>query len=144
MTLFFHYNANKFSLQNKKFAGNIVAEVGCAYNEINDTIYECVILDDVEQIFANTNVATILATLADHMYEWSDYKQVDSKNALMTLINKTLAYYGENIDSHFGKDDWDDYIVMLLEAEEVLGKTYISDDDLKHFSTSLWEDRELW
>ena len=91
MTLFFHYNANKFSLQNKKFAGICVAEIGCAYNEVNDTVYECAILDDVEQIFANTNVATILATLADHMYEWSDYKQVNSKTELMTLINKTLS-----------------------------------------------------
>ena len=143
MTLFFHYNANKFSLQNKKFAGNCITEVGCSYDEITDTVYECAILDDVEQIFANTNVATILATLADHMYEWSDYKQVDSKNALMTLINKTLAYYGENIDSHFDKDDWDDYIVMLLEAKEVLREIAISNDDLKDFSTSLWEDREL-
>ena len=143
MTLYFHYNANKFSLQNQKFADKYITEVGCAYNEINDTVYECAILDNVEQIFANANVATILATLADHMYEWSDYKQVNNKTELMTLINKTLAYYGENIDSHFGKDDWDDYIVMLLEAEEVLGKTYISEDDIRHFSTSLWEDREL-
>jgi hypothetical protein len=143
MTLLFHYNANKFSLQNKKFAGNYIAEVGCSYDEMTDTVYECVVLENVEQIFANTNVATILATLADQMYEWSDYVQVDSKNALQTLIDTKLAYYGENLASHFGKDDWDDYIVMLLEAEEVLGKTYISEDDLKHFSTSLWEDREL-
>lgn len=143
MTLFFHYNANKFSLQNKKFAGNCVAEVGCAYNEINDTVYECAVLEDIEQIFANMDVATILATLADQMYEWSDYMPVDSKNALMSDIDKILAYYGENIATYFDKDDWDDYILMLLEAKEVLGKTYISDDDLKHFSTSLWEDREL-
>ncbi len=143
MTLFFHYNANKFSLQDKNFAGNYIAEVGCAYNEINDTVYECAILDNVEQIFANANVATILATLADYMYEWSDYKQVSNKTELMTLINNTLAYYGENIDTHFGKDDWDDYIVMLLEAEAVLGKTYISDNDLKDFTPPLWEDREL-
>ena len=88
-------------------------------------------------------MATILATLADYMYEWSDYKQVTNKTELMTLINNTLAYYGENIDTHFGKDDWDDYIVMLLEAEAVLGKTYISDNDLKDFNPPLWEDREL-
>lgn len=143
MTLFFHYNANKFSLQNKKFADIYITEVGCAYDENTDTVYECAILEDVEQIFANTNVATILATLADQMYEWSDYEQVDSKNALMTLIDKKLAYYGENIATCFDKDDWDDYIVTLLEAKEVLGKAYISDDDLKHFSTSYWEDREL-
>lgn len=143
MTLFFHYNANKFSLENKKFADNYIAEVGCAYDEMTDTAYECAVLEDVRQIFANMDVATILATLADHMFEWSDYEQVDSKNALMSLIDKTLAYYGENIATCFDKDDWDDYIVMLLEAKEVLGKTYISDDDLKHFSTSYWEDREL-
>ena len=143
MTLLFHYNANKFSLQNKKFAGNYIAYVGCAYNEINDTVYECAVLENVEQIFANTNVASILATLADHMYEWSDYMQVDSKNELMSLIDKTLAYYGENVAIHFDKDDWDDYIVMLLEAKEVLRDIAISKDDLKHFSTSLWEDREL-
>ena len=143
MTLFFHYNANKFSLQNNKFAGNDIADIACGYDEITDTVYECAVLEDVEQIFANTSVATILATLADQMYEWSDYKQVDSKSELMSLIDKSLAYYGENIATCFGKDDWDDYIVMLLEAKEVLGNTYISDDDLKHFSTSLWEDREL-
>lgn len=143
MTLFFHYNANKFSLQDKKFAGNYIAEVGCAYNEINDTVYECAGLEDVEQIFANTSVPTILATLADYMGEWSDYKQVDSKNELISLIDKTLAYYGENIDTYFGKDDWDDYIVMLLEAKEVLREIAISKDDLKDFTPSLWEDREL-
>jgi hypothetical protein len=32
---------------------------------------------------------------------------------------------------------------MLLEAKAVLREIAISDDDLKHFSTSLWEDREL-
>lgn len=143
MTLFFHYNANKFSLQNQKFADKYITEVGCAYNEINDTVYECAILDNVEQIFANANVATILATLADYMGEWSDYKQVDSKNELMSLIDKTLAYYGENIDTYFGKDDWDDYIVMLLETKEVLREIAISKDDLKDFTPSLWEDREL-
>jgi hypothetical protein len=143
MTLFFHYNANKFSLQNKKFADIYIADVGCSYDEITDTVYECAILDNVEQIFANTNVATILSTLADHMYEWSDYVQVDSKNALQTLIDTKLAYYGENLATCFGKDDWDDYIVMLLEAKEVLRDIDISKDDLKHFSTSLWEDREL-
>ena len=130
-------------MQNQKFADKYITEVGCAYNEINDTVYECAILDNVKQIFANANVATILATLADYMYEWSDYKQVTNKTELMTLINNTLAYYGENIDTHFGKDDWDDYIVMLLEAEAVLGKTYISDNDLKDFNPPLWEDREL-
>lgn len=143
MTLFFHYNANKFSLQDKKFAGNYIAEVGCAYNEINDTVYECAVLEDVKQVFANSSVATILATLAEYMYEWSDYKQVDSKSELMSLIDKSLAYYGENIATYFDKDDWDDYIVTLLEAKEVLSKAYISNDDLNDFASSLWEDREL-
>jgi hypothetical protein len=143
MTLFFHYNANKFSLQNKKFAGNCVAEVGCAYNEINDTVYECAVLEDVEQVFANSSVATILATLAEYMYEWSDYKQVDSKNELMSLIDTKLAYYGENLATYFNKEDWDDYIVTLLEAKEVLRDIAISNDDLNNFVPGLWEDIEL-
>ena len=139
MTLFFHYNANKFSLQNKKFAGNYIAEVGCAYDETTNTVYECAILEDVEQTFANTSVATILATLANYMGEWSDYKQVANKNELISLINNTLSYYGENVETYFGKDDWDDYIVMLLEAEAVLGKTYVSNDDIiRDFAPSLW------
>jgi hypothetical protein len=89
------------------------------------------------------NVASILATLAEYMYEWSDYKQVDSKNELMSLIDKLLAHYGENVDTYFGKDDWDDYIVMLLEAKAVLREIAISNDDLKDFAHSLWEDIEL-
>lgn len=143
MTLFFYYNANKFSLQNKNFAGNYITEVDCYYNMIKDTFYECAVIEDVKQIFADTSVATILGTLADEMYVWSDYKQVDSKNELMSLIDKTLAYYGENIDTHFDDDDWDDYIVMLLEAKDVLREIDVSNNDLKHFSISLWEDREL-
>lgn len=143
MTLFFHYNANKFSLQDKNFAGNYIAEVGCSYDEMTDTVYECVVLEDVKPLFANTSVATILATLAGYMIEWSDYKRVDSKNELMSLIDKTLAYYGENIATYFDKDDWDDYIVTLLEAKEVLGKTNINNYDLNDFAASLWEDREL-
>ena len=143
MTLFFLYNANKFSLQDKNFAGNYITEVDCSYNMIKDTFYECAVLEDVKQVFANTSLPTILATLADHMYEWSDYKQVDSKNALISLIDKTLAYYGENVDTYFGKDDWDDYIVMLLEAKDVLREIDVSQDDLKDFVTSLWEYREL-
>ena len=139
MTLFFHYNANKFSLQDKNFAGNYIAEVGCAYDETTDTVYECAILEDVEQTFANTSVSTILATLVNYMGEWSDYKQVANKNELMSLIDKTLTYYGENIATYFGKDDWDDYIVMLLEAEAVLSNTNVSDDDIfRDFVPSLW------
>lgn len=143
MTLFFHYNANKFSLQNKKFADIYIAEVGCSYDEITDTVYECAVLEAVKPLFANTSVATILATLAGYMIEWSDYKLVDSKNELMSLIDETLAYYGESIATYFDKDDWDDYIVTLLEAKEVLGKTNISNYDLNDFAASLWEDREL-
>lgn len=143
MTLFFHYNANKFSLQDKKFAGNYIADIACGYDEITDTVYECAVIEDVKPLFANTSVATILATLAGYMIEWSDYKRVDSKNELMSLIDKTLAYYGENIATYFDKDDWDDYIVTLLEAKEVLGKTNINNYDLNDFAASLWEDREL-
>lgn len=139
MTLFFRYNANKFSLQHEKFAGNYVAEVGCSYDEITDTVYESVIIENVEPIFANMNVASILATLADQMYEWSDYEQVYCKFGLMSLIDKALTYYGENVITYFEKDDWDDYIVMLLEADAVLRDIDITQDDLKHFSPSLLE-----
>ena len=73
------------------------------------------------------------------MGEWSDYKQVANKNELISLINNTLSYYGENVETYFGKDDWDDYIVMLLEAEAVLDKTYVSDDDIiRDFAPALW------
>lgn len=137
MTLFFRYNANKFSLQHEKFAGNYVAEVGCSYDEITDTVYESVIIENAEPIFANMNVASILATLADQMYEWSDYEQVYGKFGLMSLIDKALTYYGENVITYFEKDDWDDYIVMLLEADAVLRDIDITQDDLKHFSPSL-------
>lgn len=140
---FFRYNANKFSLQHEKFAGNYVAEVGCSYDEITDTVYESVIIEDAEPIFANMNVASILATLADQMHEWSDYEQVYGKFGLMSLIDKVLTYYGENVITYFDKDDWDDYIVMLLEADAILRDIDITQDDLKHFSPSYWEDKEL-
>lgn len=128
MTLCFKYNANEMSLWHKRFAGSFISEVGCTYDDETNTTYEHAWFE-FNPIFEMYSTSTILATLSDLMIEWNDYQNVNSKKELMELIDVLLVEYGENIKSYFGKDDWDDYIAMLLECKDILSAREISDDE---------------
>jgi hypothetical protein len=71
------------------------------------------------------------------MIEWYDYQKVNSKKELIALIDVLLVEYGENIKTYFEKDDWDDYIAMLLECKEILSAREISDDEFTMWGYTL-------
>ena len=136
MTLCFKYNANELSLWHKKFAGSFISEVGCTYDDETNTTYEHAWFE-FNPIFERYSTSTILVTLSDLMIEWFDYQKVNSKKELMELIDALLVKYGEIVKKYFGKDDWDDYIAMLLECKEILSAREISDGELRMWGYTL-------
>jgi hypothetical protein len=136
MTLCFKYNANELSLWHKRFAGSFISEVGCTYDDETNTTYEHAWFE-FNPIFERYSTSTILATLSDLMIEWNDYQKVNSKKELIALIDVLLVEYGENIKTYFEKDDWDDYIAMLLECKEILSAREISDNEFTTWGYTL-------
>ena len=132
MTLFFIYNAENFSLDGKKFGGNFITDVACGVHPSSDVMYESAKLEIVP-LSDKGWISSLLGTLAYHMGEWHDYMPCDTQNVLVKHIDNILAYYGEHIDEYYGAEDWDDYIILLLEVQEVL-KQPLSDKYIKHFS----------
>lgn len=126
MTLCFKYNANEFSLWHKRFAGRFISEIGCSFDDETNTMYEHAWFE-FNPIFEGYSTPTIFATLSDLMFEWNDFQKVNSKKELIALIDVLLVEYGENIKTYFDKDDWDDYIAMLLECKEILSAREIDD-----------------
>ena len=124
------------SLWHKRFAGSFISEVGCTYDDETNTTYEHAWFE-FKPIFERYSTSTILATLSDLMIEWYDYQKVNSKKELMELIDALLVKYGESVKKYFGRDDWDDYIAMLLECKEILSAREIDDDEFRMWGYTL-------
>jgi hypothetical protein len=91
---------------------------------------------DYLPIHTNIGVKSFLATLANYMDYWRNFKSVSTHDELVMLINKTLFYYGENFSSFYEADDFDDYIILLLEAQELLESQRVSEKELSYFDVS--------
>jgi hypothetical protein len=131
MVLSFVYNADKFTLCSNRFAGHEIVEVDCFFDDEKANTYAIISFDSA--IFAKNSTETILATLADQMRDWSDYRDVNDKQELIALIDVLLAKYGEEIADYYDADDWDDYIATLLECREELRKRKVTPNQLTYF-----------
>lgn len=129
MTFGFSYASNGFSLAGRKFAGNVITKIGCYLDGDTNIIHETAVFY-VEPLFENNSIATILSTLSVEMLVWSDHRKVSSKKELLSLIDEKLEYYGEHIAEYYDRDDWDDYIVTLLECGHILRKTKVDQFDI--------------
>jgi hypothetical protein len=131
----FSYNANEISISCKRFGGYFATHEGYAFDDATETLYEAVELDYLP-IHTNIGVKSFLATLANYMDYWRNFKSVSTHDELVMLINKTLFYYGENFSSFYEADDFDDYIILLLEAQELLESQRVSEKELSYFDVS--------
>ena len=136
MMLCFKYNASEFSLWHKRFAGSFISEIRCTFDDETYIKYEHAWFE-FNPIFERYSTSTILVTLSDAMIKWNDYQKVNSKKELIALIDVLLIEYGENVKKYFGRDDWDDYIAMLLECKDVLSAREISDDEFTTWGYTL-------
>jgi hypothetical protein len=131
MVLSFVYNADKFALCSNRFAGHEIVEVVCFFDDETSTTYAIVSFEST--IFAKNSTETILATIADNMRDWLDYRDVNDKRELIALIDELLTKYGEEIADYYDADDWDDYIAVLLECREELRKRKVTPSQLAYF-----------
>lgn len=135
MVISFSFNADKFVLRSRKFAGNAIDEVYCFFDEEKANTYAIIYFESA--IFAKNSTETILATLADNMRDWLDYRDVNDKRELIALIDELLTKYGEEIADYYDADDWDDYIATLLECREELRKRKVTPSQLTYFRVVL-------
>lgn len=105
------------------------------YNPENDTMYEAVEVE-YKPLLADFGFETLIANLADNMSYWGDYKEVSSQDELSTLVESTLEKYGEKIAEYIDADDFDDYIILLLEANDVFKKEKLKKRLLMSFFAS--------
>lgn len=131
----FHYNAKCVSLGGKRFGNHIAEYAGCMYNPENDTMYEAVEVE-YKPLLADFGFETLIATLANNMSYWGDYKEVSSQEELSALVESTLEKYGEKIAEYIDADDFDDYIILLLGANEVFKKEKLKKRLLMSFFAS--------
>jgi hypothetical protein len=131
MVLSFVYNADKFILRRSKFASSVITEVDCFFDDEKSNTYAIIYFDS--SIFAKNSTETILATIADNMRDWLDYRDVNDKRELIALIDELLTKYGEEIADYYDADDWDDYIATLLECREELRKRKVTPSQLTYF-----------
>lgn len=130
----FTYNSAKISLDGKQFGGDIATHAGYCYEDESNTTYEAVEVN-YEPLCGTIGFESFLGTLAEGMAEWGKYKPVQNHSELLILVNETLVYYGENIEEYFDADDFDDYIILLLETRDLLqnGIQFCEDEELGKF-----------
>ena len=132
MVSFFHYNAKSVSLGGKRFGTHRAEYAGCMYNPENDTMYEAIEVE-YRPRHADFGFENLIANLAENMSYWDDYKEVSSQDELSALVESTLEKYGEQIAEYIDADDFDDYIILLLEANEVFKKEKLEKRVLSFF-----------
>ena len=128
----FSYNATEFSLGGKKFGNHIALHEGCCFDEITNTLYELVNVE-YTPLTDSINMESFLSTLANQMTYWRNFKSASTIAELHTLVNETLIYCGENMARLFEADDFDEYVLLLLEAQDLLERQMVSEKHLEYF-----------
>ena len=114
----FTYNAVEVSLDGRRFGSNIASHAGLCFNPETGITYELIDVD-YEPLCEQIGMESFFATLADHMNDWGDFKKVRNHKELFALVNNTICHYGEEIKQFVNADDFDDYIILLLEARDM-------------------------
>lgn len=138
----FFYNANEISLDGKKFGNHIALQEGCCFDDATNTIYELISVE-YTPLTDNINVVSLLATLSNQMAYWCNFKSVSTIAELHTLVNETLIYCGENMARLYEADDFDDYVLLLLETQELLKNQKVTEKHLEYFVVYEDDDEEL-
>ena len=111
MVLCFVHYSDLVICRNALFGGYPVKQFGL------DDYYSTKVVFEVED---EVYLPTLLATLADYMSDWSDYKKVTNSKELIDYLDKLITHYICEIDDYYQRDDWDDYFILLLKAHKVL------------------------
>lgn len=138
----FFYNANEISLDGKKFGNHIALQEGCCFDDATNTIYELISVE-YTPLTDSINVVSLLATLSNQMSYWCNFKSVSTIAELHTLVNETLIYCGENMARLYEADDFDDYVLLLLETQELLKNQKVTEKHLEYFVVYEDDDEEL-
>lgn len=96
------------------------------------TLYESF---DLADEFEYWGIPTLLATVADDMRYWNDYRQVTSVKDLLRLIESAInKYTNDDLSKFIEWDDFDDYLVLLFIAADEIRRYKVEEDDIHHFN----------
>lgn len=96
------------------------------------TLYESF---DLADEFEYWGIPTLLATVADNMRYWNDYRQVTSVKDLLRLIESAInKYTNDDLSKFIEMDDFDDYLVLLFIAADEIRRYKVEEDDIHHFN----------
>jgi hypothetical protein len=117
-TSIFTYNAIEVSLDGRRFGSNIATHAGLGFDPETGITYESI---DVyyEPLCEQIGMESFFATLAEYMNDWGDFKKVRNHKELFALVYNTICQYGKEIKHFVNADDFDDYIILLLEARDM-------------------------
>jgi hypothetical protein len=88
-------------------------------------------------LFVENEVGTssLLASLANDMYYWRDYRKVTSVDDLYDLIAFAInSYTSDDFSKCMEWDDFDDYLVLLSTVAENIRRGEIHESDIQHFN----------
>ena len=78
---------------------------------------------------------SLLASLANEMYYWRDYRKVTSVDDLYDLIAFAIdSYTSDDFSKCMEWDDFDDYLVLLSTVAENIRRGEIHESDIQHFN----------
>lgn len=101
------------------------------------TLYESFDLTDENE----WGILTLLATIADDMQYWSDYRLVTSVKDLLRLIESTISKYtNDDLSKFIEWDDFDDYLVLLFITADEIRRNKIEEDDIHYFNGVIDEE----
>jgi hypothetical protein len=129
-THIFFNTSTPILLNRTTFGGMQVSNYICDFD--GATLYESF---DLADEFEYWGIPTLLATVADDMRYWNDYRQVSSVKDLLGLIESAInKYTNDDLSKFIEMDDFDDYLVLLFIAADEIRRNKVEEDDIHHFN----------
>lgn len=127
MKLSFAHHSYEEICPNNKFGGYDV-EVS---THLDDYGYE----DNMVSFEVNDeHIPSLLATLAEEMNYWGVYKPFTNIEEFKVYINNLVKHYSLCIEDYYQCDDWDDYFILILIAQEYLNSGEIVESNLNFYN----------
>lgn len=119
------------------FGGMQVSNYNCGVSEEDQGNQRYFESFDLSDEYDDWDTPTLLATLADDMLYWVDFQKVHSVSELQNLIETAIGRYtDDDLSKYIGCDDFDDYLVLLHIAGDVVRGGAVSEDDIRTFNES--------
>ena len=113
------------------FGGMVISNYYCSYDADIDMLTEnCDLINEQDYLGS----PSLLATLADDMRYWGDFRTVANIEELYSLVVISLSQYTSDLSKCVEWDDFDDYLTLLLVARDEIKRGKVEECDLTFFN----------